>query len=556
MRENTDTALAFALASGKTYRWILIGAGLLLALLGMWTATRGEAHMVHWMYSGLGMALLITALLLHLLQPGRISQSRFSHTDIAASHARLSPTPLLEIDASGQVLYANLAAERTLFALTAPEKAQQLIQMALGHLARFPLLSDQEFELMHVDSIYGVKAHYLSDRDSWLLFVSDETAHKDFEDVLKDRDEIFRKLVEGTNEALIMTDADNNIKLVNNQFLNLFGFQESEVLHQNAVSLLMRDSDPDAVDRRHKDRLQGISDVYELEQKRKNGEPLWTLVSASPYRDRNGNVVGTIAALTDITELKKVERMLKERNEQMDLFLYKATHDLKGPLASIQGILQIAIEQCEQPTVKQYIDMAVTSAGRLDNALVDLIQVTRINKSELQIEPIVIKEVLDEVMASIQHMPDGEGVKLIQDIRMQKAFRTDRASLASILQNLVVNAAKYKRLEESHPEVKIRIYPHLKGIRIEVSDNGEGIAPDMQEKIFMMFYRGNKKSKGTGLGLYIVQKIVEKLNGEITLKSEVGKGSRFTVYLPESPALEPEPEPEPEAVAQSEKVSA
>lgn len=515
----------------------------MLLALGL-LAKAGYSSDPLWMVTVLGLVLLGAAFLLSL--PSGIASG-----PIPDSYAALSPTAMVEIHASGQVTYANLAAENAFPGINKLDAMHPLVVSVWEKVLEAGTDPALSFDFSHANRLFEVRAHYLKERDTWILYFTDATAHKDFEDVLKDRDEIFRKLVEGTNEALIMTDADNNIELVNNQFLNLFGYKRAEVLHHNAVSLLMKDADPDTVRRRHKDRLKGISDVYELEQKRKDGEPLWTLVSASPFRDRNGKVVGTIAALTDITALKKVERLLNERNEQMDLFLYKATHDLKGPLASIQGILNIAMEQCEQPAVRQYIDMAVTSASRLDNALVDLIQVTRINKSELRIQPVVLREVLDEVITGIQHMPEVEGVRLMKDIRMQNIFHTDRASIVSILQNLVVNAVKYKRQSEPNPEVKIRIYPHDQGIRIEVSDNGEGMSADIQEKIFRMFYRGNKKSKGTGLGLYIVQKIIEKLNGTISLTSKAGKGSRFTVYLPELPAAETEEEEIAESVTVS-----
>ena len=543
MRKNPDSELAFYLTTAQTQRWVLGLAGLSLICLGFFSRQAvADGYGLRWMYDVPGIALILFAFLLHRFRADRNVGLQTHERTTSPEHAQFNPTPTLEIDSSGRILYANLAAESAFPLLHELKIAHPVVQTVLDHLRDRSIRHNQGFDIVYEKRLFEVQPHYLSTRNAWLLYFTDSTAHKDFEGELKDRDEIFRKLVQGTNEALIMTDADNNIELVNNQFLKLFGYTESEVLHQNAVTLLMKDENPETVKRRHQDRLKGISDVYELEQKRKDGESIWTLVSASPFRDRNGKVVGTIAALTDITALKKVERMLSERNEQMDLFLYKATHDLKGPLASIRGILNIATEQCNQPTVRQYIEMAITSSERLDNALVDLIQVTRINKSELNIEPIDVHDVLADVVRSIEHMDERAGVMLRQDIRLTSPFRTDRASMTSILQNLVVNAIKYMRPEEPAPEVKISIHPYAQGIRIEVADNGEGIDPDIREKIFKMFYRGNKKSKGTGLGLYIVQQIVDKLHGDISLTSTPGEGSRFTVYLPEISASEPEEE--------------
>lgn len=553
MRKNPGAQLAYSPVPRHAHLWGMAAIGLLLVGIGIWGTAFSQASVLPFTLACLAGGALLGISVTRLFFSDLLTPESTSPTHAADAYAERSPVPTLEIDSEGVVLYANDACEAAFVGINSPDTEHRLIRETLKHIDRKSPRLYYLFEYADDERLFEVQIHFVAASHTFFLYVSDRTDQKAFRHEIQDREEIFRKLVQGTNEALIMTDRDNYIELVNEQFLHLFGYEEAEVLHKNAVEILMKEEDPSQVNRRHKDRLAGISDVYEMEQKRKNGETIWTLVSASPFRDRNGQVVGTIAALTDITALKKVEKMLKERNEQMDLFLYKATHDLKGPLASIQGILSIALEQCEQPTVRQYIDMAVTSSERLDNALVDLIQVTRINKAKFKMEGVEVPKILEDVMNSIGHMPEREGVQVIPDIRMHTPFRTDKASLTSILQNLVVNAIKYRRPEEQAPFVKIRAFPFEKGMKIEVSDNGEGISPEIQEKIFKMFYRGNKKSKGTGLGLYIVQQIVEKLNGHISLESKAGKGSLFTVYIPQ--AAEADEEAEPVVKQQPTKVS-
>ncbi|MEZ4827179.1 MAG: HAMP domain-containing sensor histidine kinase [Bacteroidia bacterium] len=233
-----------------------------------------------------------------------------------------------------------------------------------------------------------------------------------------------------------------------------------------------------------------------------------------------------------MADLKKVEEELKERNHQMDLFLYKATHDLKGPLTSVVGILNIAIQDCLQPEVKQYIEMALASTARLDNALLDLIHVTRLSKEQIRPETIDCNTLLSEVLQSINHMPERRNVECRTDVPMLLSVRSDRNSMLSILQNLITNAIKYRKEGDYAHVVSVSIFPDRAGIRITVTDNGEGIRPEIREKIFSMFYRGNKKSKGTGLGLYIVKQSISKLGGTIDLESTYGHGSRFSVWLP------------------------
>ncbi|MEZ4776814.1 MAG: ATP-binding protein [Bacteroidia bacterium] len=243
-----------------------------------------------------------------------------------------------------------------------------------------------------------------------------------------------------------------------------------------------------------------------------------------------------------MANLKKVEEELKERNHQMDLFLYKATHDLKGPLTSVVGILNIAIQDCLQPEVRQYIEMALASTARLDNALLDLIHVTRLSKEQIRPEKIDCNALLNEVLQSINHMPERRNVEFRTDVPMLLSVRSDRNSMLSILQNLITNAMKYRRDGDYSHVVSISIFPETAGIRITVSDNGEGIRNEIREKIFSMFYRGNKKSKGTGLGLYIVKQSISKLGGTIDMESHFGEGTRFSVWLPnisdEIPAMD------------------
>ena len=112
------------------------------------------------------------------------------------------------------------------------------------------------------------------------------------------------------------------------------------------------------------------------------------------------------------------------------------------------------------------------------------------------------------------------------------AFFSDKNTLTTILQNLIVNAIKYKREADVAHQVSVEIVPKGNGIQLKVKDNGEGIKPEIQPKVFNMFYRGNKRSKGTGLGLYIVRQGTDKLGGTLQLKSKHGEGTTFVLAIP------------------------
>ena len=329
-------------------------------------------------------------------------------------------------------------------------------------------------------------------------------------------------------------NGEGEVQYVNQPFSHLLGFELKEVYNTSLFDLITPESLPSS------SWLLDAEQTYELVFRRKDGSNLPTLVNLSSIKEWEDDQVTIIGSITEITVLKDVEHQLKERNEQMDLFLYKATHDLKGPLASVKGILDIALQNCQQPEISQYIHMALTSTDKLDQALIDLLHVTRLNKADLIIEQVNCRELVEDILFSLQHMPESRKVEFDISISDPQYFFSDKNTLTTILQNLIVNAIKYKQEGNQEHWVSIKIYPQDSGIYIQVSDNGEGIKSEIQTKVFTMFYRGNKKSKGTGLGLYIVKQGTDKLGGTIDLDSSYGKGSIFSLYIPSSPPIEKE----------------
>ena len=329
-------------------------------------------------------------------------------------------------------------------------------------------------------------------------------------------------------------NVEGQVQYVNRQFSNLLGYQAEEVVGTSLFDWIIKDSQPQG------NWLLDSQEPHEILFQLKKGSILPALVNLSTLKEWEDDQIVIIGSITEITALKNVENQLKERNEQMDLFLYKATHDLKGPLASVKGILDIALQNCQQSEIDQYIRMALTSTDKLDKALVDLLHVTRLNKADLIVEQVNCKELVEEILFSLQHMPESRQVEFDITVEEPAAFFTDKNTLTTILQNLIVNAIKYKREGVEAHVVSVHLHPHEEGIQLRVSDNGEGIKTEIQGKVFTMFYRGNKKSKGTGLGLYIVKQGLDKLGGILKLKSVYGKGTEFLLYIPSSKVQNPD----------------
>jgi len=244
----------------------------------------------------------------------------------------------------------------------------------------------------------------------------------------------------------------------------------------------------------------------------------------------NGFLVRTWGVQTDITERKKTEHDLLESNQELDTFFYTASHDLKGPLASILGIVNLARLENKEPVIENYFRMVDTSVRRLDRTLMDLIELARTRKGVSKLSKIYVKALVDEILQSLAHTENFSGIDFEIDVDGSIGITADKVLVLSVFQNLIQNAINY--CNKQKPQVKIHVAKVQDGIKLEVSDNGNGIADPVRHRIFEMFYRGHPDSSGSGLGLFIVKNAIEKLNGKVWFESVEGKGASFFAEIP------------------------
>ncbi|MDF2453555.1 MAG: response regulator receiver protein, partial [Bacteroidota bacterium] len=236
---------------------------------------------------------------------------------------------------------------------------------------------------------------------------------------------------------------------------------------------------------------------------------------------------------TKNTILEKTVRQrtseLEEANERLETFVYKASHDIKGPLKSIIGLTVVGQKDVQDETAKNYFDHILKSTRKLDNLLMDLLQITKVRKTALQLEKINFNEMVAGVLSSFENFPGYDKMKISIEIKENVPFYSDKKLLNSIIQNLIENPIKYQDAQKAVNTLDIKISVTKKMTELVFTDNGVGISKDSQKYIFDMFFKANENANGTGLGLYIVKTTVEKLQGSILLESEPGKGSTFTV---------------------------
>ncbi|WP_166923391.1 sensor histidine kinase [Flavobacterium poyangense] len=224
---------------------------------------------------------------------------------------------------------------------------------------------------------------------------------------------------------------------------------------------------------------------------------------------------------------------LRTANYELDRFVYSTSHDLRAPLNSMLGLIEIAKEDTSEELTLEHLKMLNVSAKKLDSFICDILDYSRNSRMEVAIEKINFAAILNDVTQNLKFIGDNNRmVDFKIEITGQKVIYSDKNRLITIFNNLVSNAIRYQNPKTETPFVRIKVDTTQTETRIEIQDNGIGIDKEFQTKIFNMFYRVSHKSVGSGLGLYIVKEAVSKLNGEINVQSEIGIGTTFTIKIP------------------------
>ncbi len=243
--------------------------------------------------------------------------------------------------------------------------------------------------------------------------------------------------------------------------------------------------------------------------------------------------------LFNVSKKKQYEEELQEQNEnlrrvnaELDHFTYSVSHDLRAPLSSALGLLSLLKEEDDPEQSKHYVALAEHSLHELSTFIQEVISLTRNTHTDLRVEAVDLQEMVDEVVVSQQQNAAQNKVDIQTQIPGAKPLHTDRRRLRVVLNNLLSNAIRYYRTGHHPSFVRISATVKQQETVLRVEDNGIGITPEAKSKIFNMFYRATDDVPGSGLGLYLVQETVRKLDGRIEVDSQVNQGTTFTVVLP------------------------
>jgi signal transduction histidine kinase len=230
--------------------------------------------------------------------------------------------------------------------------------------------------------------------------------------------------------------------------------------------------------------------------------------------------------------LQQSNEELKKSNKELDSFVYSVSHDLRAPLSSMLGVVNICEMGSPDATLLKNMGFLRSSIRKLDGFIMDILDYSRNARTEVARHEIHFEDLLTDVLNNLKFM--GTEAASSVDVRTSVSngvpFYSDKGRVTMILNNLISNSLRYRGAAGSFVEIRVEVSPA--GADILVADNGIGIGEEHQAKVFDMFYRASGKSIGSGLGLYIVKEAVDKLDGSIELKSQPGEGTEFHIHLP------------------------
>ncbi len=281
-------------------------------------------------------------------------------------------------------------------------------------------------------------------------------------------------------------------------------------------------------------KLQSENDAVE-----KSSDIQWRLLYLAPVQNDLTDVNHFVAVLSDITESKKIETTLREKNfellktnEELDQFVYSTSHELRSPLMSVLGLINLLESENDISEQSVYIDMIRETISRLDKIIHDIIDYSRNSRSDILYENIDFEDFINRSIENYKYFEKFENVKFNVSIKNGIPFLSDKKRMEIIFNNFISNSLKFHNYEQKAPFVDIKVKTSPVNSVITISDNGSGIEEKHLPHLYEMFYRGNEKSTGSGIGLYIVKEIVDKLQGTIQVQSVMGKGTTFTIILP------------------------
>lgn len=358
----------------------------------------------------------------------------------------------------------------------------------------------------------------------------DITERKQTEARIKKNETLLAQLFQNIPMAVVLLNDLGKVEQVNKGFEEMFGYSLDELRGKSINDFIVpEDLVHEGVDLNNLITSNRVVSIETI-RKHRSGRFINVILYGMPVVLEN-QTLGIYGVYVDFTDRKKVEEELKIRNTELDNFVYKVSHDLRAPLSSILGLVNLARLPGNTDNPNDYIDIIGEKVEHLDHFIGDVLSHSKNLKMEVTTSKVDFEQIIDRTFNELSYLIGAQEMNRVVKIEGID-FYSDPWRISEILRNLISNAIKYRKLDISDPEIKIKIL--IDNLRAEISftDNGIGIDEQNLARIFEMFYRATEQSDGSGIGLYIVKNAVDKLGGQMTVASQLNHGTRFNIVLP------------------------
>jgi len=453
------------------------------------------------------------------------------------------------VDGDGRIVDMNPAAQELVGRPASQAIAKPLEQFLPGTISIWTRNTNKNGEVtldygntprvfdLRVSTIQGWQSHV----EGQVLVLRDITERKRIEEVLRESEEKYRTILENIEDGYYEVDLNGNFTFFNDSMCRMLGYPKEELMGMN---------DRQYTDKETAKRLfQTFNKVYETGGPLREAE--WEIIrkdrtrrcveaSVSLKRDSSGKPTGFRGIVRDVTERKQAEEALKEKteelarsNRELEQFAYVASHDLQEPLRMVTNFVQLLAKRYQgklDSNADDFINFAVDGAMRMWKLINDLLAYSRVGTRGHTFELINCETILQEVLDNLKVTMEESGTVVTHD--SLPTVMADSLQLGQLFQNLIGNAIKFRG--DERPRIHISASRNGRGWTFSVRDNGIGIAPEFTERIFNIFQRlhGRQQYPGTGIGLAVCKKIVERHGGRIWVESEPEKGATFYFTLP------------------------
>ncbi|WP_167333084.1 PAS domain S-box protein [Maribacter forsetii] len=355
---------------------------------------------------------------------------------------------------------------------------------------------------------------------------------------LKESQEKFSKAFQTNLMGMLILDEQRHVIEANEMVYNILETSKEKLIGKKVIEskeILIDENERNRLWKKLEKEGEILNEEYKIELK--SGVKKALIMSIAPLQLKQK--INYLVNIYDDSKRKEAENRLETQyyelqktNSELDSFVYSASHELRAPLSSVLGLIQLIQMEDVDPKLFQHLNMMEKSIERLDDFIKDIIEYSRNKHLALSLDSINFTNLIEHSIESLWYLENTQKINIKINVIDKVDFVSDSKRISVLLNNFISNAIKYHNINKNNATIWVDVKTTKKEAVLIIKDNGVGIAEEQLEKIFEMFYRVSSKVMGSGIGLFIVQEVVSKLNGTIDVRSKIGNGTTFTIKIP------------------------